>query len=594
MATEVSMRNPGLHHPTVGSARPPLAPTLLAPTLLAPTLLAPTLLALLLCPAGCNDDSEVKDDQKGYSLDATVVAKDADYNFGVKDTATSPPADALGADDADAAASAVDSGGASDAPISADVDPDDAGPVTITSCFGHCGIFLEENPCHCHHDCGLEKSCCKDFSAVCACESKADCDDGLFCTIDNCFGGLCKQIPLPANKCCDADAQCLGGDACNQAKCVEGTCQLVAKDCDDGVACTLDSCAADTGECSHDLHPNKCLIEGLCADAGDAEAGSDGCHTCQPKSSPTAWQAKAGACFIDGVCVAAGESPKGSSGACRVCDPDAATEAWTLTAGSCFIDDQCYKSGQDQPENPGCALCSPSKSQTAWTGKPGKCSVDGLCYADGDPAPGGAACGKCDASKSTSSFTVNKGACLIDGACLSKGDKAAGSFGCQVCDPDKNPVVWTVAKGQECADDDPCTVDSICLADGTCKGKPKGACCKTDQDCSGMPVQDCEAAFCNATAGACQTKPVENCCTSGVCCDKVNQMLLPVSTKCSDFAIGSSQYKCEGNVAYKRKLYPGCDGVNANKCSQLNPAAGEWTTYKTCGKDQVCQLASQT
>ena len=552
------------------------------------------LLAVLVGVAACGDGTNPDDEDKGYSLDTTAPAKDTDYNFGIKDTAAPLPEDTSSVVIADAAAPIADSQTTNEVVDDPDSDGVDAGPVAIASCFGHCGIFLEDNACHCHHDCQAEGNCCKDFSAICACASKSDCDDGLFCTIDNCFGGLCKQIPLPANKCCDADAQCVGGDACNKGKCVEGTCQLVATDCDDGVACTVDVCAADSGECSHDIHPNKCLIDGLCAESDDAEPGSDGCRTCQPKTSSTAWQAKPGACFIDGSCALAGEGPKGSTGACRVCDPAQSAEAWTLITGTCFIDEQCYKSGQDHPLNPACALCSPSKSQTAWTGKPGKCAVDGLCYDDGDPAPGQANCGTCDAAKSTSSFTITKGSCLIEGACHSQGAKADGSFGCQICDTAKDQLAWTVAKGQTCDDDDPCTVDTICLANGSCKGKPKGACCKTNGDCAGTPVEDCQESICNTVAGACQIKAIEACCTDGVCCDKIKQTPFPASTKCSDFAIGSSQYKCEGDVASKRKLYPGCDGINSNKCSQLNPAAGEWTVYKTCSKGQLCQLASQT
>ena len=574
MATEVLMRNPGL--PT----------RLFAPLT--------SLVAALLLSGGCGDTSEVKE-EKTYSLDVGGGGgdKDTGYNFGVKDTTTAQPGDVSDTLGADAGPATEDAKQFADAAQDDDTGQPDAGSGTISSCFGHCGIFLEENPCHCHHKCQLEGNCCKDFAAICACQGKADCDDGLFCTTDTCINNLCMQIPLPANKCCDADAQCAGGDACTAAQCVDGVCKLVPKDCDDGVECTIDLCAGDSGECSNDIHPNRCLIDGLCADAGDAKAGSDGCQTCQPKADPTAWQAKAGACFIDGQCVLAGENPKGSSGACRTCDPDTAGDAWTLITGTCFIDDKCYKSGAFHPLNPACALCSPSKSQTAWTGKPGKCAVNGVCYDDGAAAPGGATCAKCDATQNTSAFTIDKGACLVDGTCRKHGDLAEGSFGCQLCDASKAQLAWTVATGKDCTDDDACTVDTVCVADGTCKGKPKGACCKGDGDCAGNPVGDCEKSVCNAGIGECQTKAIEACCTSGVCCDIVNQTYHPSFTKCSNFPFGSKQYKCEGNVAMKRALYPGCEGKTP-KCSQAFPAPGEWIEHKVCAKGTVCEFVAQT
>jgi hypothetical protein len=556
-------------------------------------------LALAVLLVGCGEGDD-EDDSKTYTLDTGVGGSrgggtgDTSYRFGPADGAATPTdatvvvADAGSLDDV-AVSETVSSDGTSPAP---DIQADSGG--AISSCFSHCGIFLEDNPCHCHHGCDADGNCCKDFKAMCSCQDKADCDDGLFCTIDNCFSGLCKQIPLPPGKCCDGDAACDGGDACNLAKCIDGACKLIAKDCDDELPCTVDVCEPDKGTCSNTIHPNKCKIDGVCAASGDAEPGSDGCNTCQPKVAPKAWTAQAGSCFIDGKCIAAGESPAGSSGTCRHCDPDASASAWSIKSGTCYINKVCYSAGSDHPDQPGCALCSPAKTKDAWTGKPGKCAVDGVCYDDGDPAPGGAKCGKCDATKSTSAFTVDKGICLVDGACHKHGDKAANSFGCQVCDATKAQTAWTVAKGKDCSDDDPCTVDTLCTAAGTCKGKKKGACCKEDSDCDGNPVGDCEKSVCAKGLGECKAEQIKGCCTSGVCCDKANKILYPASTKCSNFAIGSSQYKCEGNQAFKRQLFPGCDGVQANKCSQLHPAAGQWALYKTCPKGQVCALSSQT
>lgn len=73
--------------------------------------------------------------------------------------------------------------------------------------------------CTADSDCGLGELCCSGQCRVAACDYGLDCDDGNACTIDTCnFAGTCEAI------CSYADiTECLGGDGCCPAGCDYGT-----------------------------------------------------------------------------------------------------------------------------------------------------------------------------------------------------------------------------------------------------------------------------------------------------------------------------------------------------------------------------------
>ncbi len=93
-----------------------------------------------------------------------------------------------------------------------------------------------------------------------SCATAADCDDGVACTFDDCvIGNVCSHMPLDSlcedGERCDATRGCNTGCAtaldCNVDRnycegmfaCAGGTCvPSMARSCDDGNACTDDSC----------------------------------------------------------------------------------------------------------------------------------------------------------------------------------------------------------------------------------------------------------------------------------------------------------------------------------------------------------------
>lgn len=553
------------------------------------------IVAAVVLGVACGEEDSGTDAGPVYTLDIKVADAAGDTGGWTFSNDTQPGEDSVetGADATDATVDA-----STQADGQSDSASEDTAAPAIVSCEGKCGLKLETNPCHCDHACVGRNDCCPDFQGACGCESKAQCDDGNDCTTDSCQdarGGakFCKQVPFFG--CCNSDAECgaAGQNKCIKPTCLQGSCTDVQKDCDDGVDCTIDSCDPATGECKHKLSAVKCLVDGACHGAGASKPGSGGCMLCQPDKDQNAWTAKAGTCLVDGLCKKSGEKATTAPDECRVCNPAVSGDTWSVSSGSCYIDGKCFAGGAGDPKNPTCATCQPSKNPKAWSGVAGKCAVDGVCYdtGAGDPKLD---CAVCDPATSSSSLTPKTGWCVIDGACVQGGASKPGSFGCQTCNAATSPSTWTSAKtGSTCSDDDACTISTTCSATGTCVGKTKPNCCKEDADCVGqVNPSTCEKAVCKGD-GSCAIEKDTDCCSSGVCCDVGAGKLKPLGTPCSSFKL-SSQYKCEGNTGYKRDLYPGCTGIDASKCSQLQPAGGPWQQYKTCSGGTKCSLSSTT
>ncbi len=180
---------------------------------------------------------------------------------------------------------------------------DDGNPCTDEACDPEQGCVFPFNtaPCDDGNPCTVDDTCTDgaclgapldvDDDNVCTddgCDPASGpfhtvntlpCDDGDACTVgDVCADGLCTAGPDPLdcddqNQCtsdsCDAATGCVhattdGADCDDQDACTEGdtchedTCLGAAVDCDDGNACTADSCDPADG-CHNDL-----IVSGTC------------------------------------------------------------------------------------------------------------------------------------------------------------------------------------------------------------------------------------------------------------------------------------------------------------------------------------------
>jgi len=114
---------------------------------------------------------------------------------------------------------------------------------------------------------------CDEGLNVCGCDSNADCDDALYCNgSEVCIGGFCAPGMSPdcddgvgctfdscdeiADVCANApdDAACQNGQFCDGQESCDGLLGCLAGapvDCNDGVACSVDSCNETSDGCDH-------------------------------------------------------------------------------------------------------------------------------------------------------------------------------------------------------------------------------------------------------------------------------------------------------------------------------------------------------
>ncbi len=97
-------------------------------------------------------------------------------------------------------------------------------------------------------------------------------DDGNACTDDRCQGGACIHPNDDTNSCSDG-INCTIND-----RCAAGACVANAKDCNDGLVCTLDSCDEATGDCVNtDINSIGCLSEADCPPGSPCTGGTCDC-----------------------------------------------------------------------------------------------------------------------------------------------------------------------------------------------------------------------------------------------------------------------------------------------------------------------------
>ena len=78
------------------------------------------------------------------------------------------------------------------------------------------------------------------------------CDDANPCTADACVGGACVSTPIATGSVCDDGNLCTTGGTCQPDPFTgAATCTSMPVSCDDGDACTGDSCDPTTGGCVH-------------------------------------------------------------------------------------------------------------------------------------------------------------------------------------------------------------------------------------------------------------------------------------------------------------------------------------------------------
>jgi hypothetical protein len=390
------------------------------------------------------------------------------------------------------------------------------------------------------------------------------CDDGDACTKDSCVAETgCQHEPLSGTSCDD-------GDVCTLADhCEEGQCVGSGIDCDDGNLCTSDSCDP-TGGCVYTFNNSSC-------DDADPCTVGDAC--------------KKGSCA-------------GTEVPCD-CQEDAdclKLEDGNLCNGTLFCD------LADFPQK--CAV-KPGTEVTC----PDPTGLDAPCQ---DPA--------CDPATGQCSFvSVNEGKACDDGKVCTTGSACAGGtcgegipLNCEdgnlctddSCDPvkgcvhvpnsvpceDGNPCTMkdacdagncTAGIATSCNDGNPCTDDSCDPASG-CTYAPNAALCDDDNVCT--TVDQCQNAECKGAG-------MLNCNDGNPCtddsCDPVTGCLHVNNTAvCSDGNQCTPKDVCTKGA---------CLGMGVKDCDDSNPCTDDAChptlgcvhdpNTAACNDDNVCTTA---
>ena len=258
--------------------------------------------------------------------------------------------------------------------------------------------------------------------------------------IDSNAGDDSACVPVCAAREC-------GDDGCG------GSCWKADKaECDDGLACTDDTCGTD-GKCAHIVKKSFCLVNGKCLDDG-AKPDRNQCLVCRPglaadKLSPVEDGTGCGSEMVcyQGECCRPSCAGKecgndGCGGDCAGpngcndklgCTMDACDTSFTcaheIKPDTCLIDDKCYAKGATNPDKE-CEVCDPAQNPKKWSiandgtaCNGGKC-VNGECC---QPKCQGKECGP-DSCGGSCGGCGPFGTCY-SGHCFNEGDNCGSLVG---------------------------------------------------------------------------------------------------------------------------------------------------------------------
>ncbi|HLY38002.1 MAG TPA: fibronectin type III domain-containing protein [Candidatus Binatia bacterium] len=154
------------------------------------------------------------------------------------------------------------------------------------------------NPCTADACDETHRTCTHVAVAGCVpCTSAAQCDDANACTADACTAGRCTHTARPDGTSCDDGLFCDGVETCRSGVCTMGP----PVNCDDGNACTVDTCDEGRHACTHTGVAGCCTVDADCA-------VTDLCQT-NPRCTANRCTSDAVVCPDPGQCATASCDP---------------------------------------------------------------------------------------------------------------------------------------------------------------------------------------------------------------------------------------------------------------------------------------------
>ncbi|MCO4760647.1 MAG: hypothetical protein KC502_04040 [Myxococcales bacterium] len=436
-------------------------------------------------------------------------------------------------------------------------------------------------------------------------------DDGDPCTKDYCDQNTeIKHDPITAAVDCDDGNPCTGDGTCKEGKCkTSGN-----ESCNDGIACTDDSCDPKTG-CVHKAKDTVCEEDGSCFDMacdlavgctattirnGSACDDDDKCtegEKCNPKGECVA---------TSNICKCKEDKDCKESTICQpyfcdvkleecvvdldkkvVCDKGGDSECGVNTCdvktGQCGM--VALKEGKVCDDGSTCTSKSACKEAACVGEVDKKCDDGNPCTADNcDPLKGcvhPAAPGDCDDGK-----TCTEEDTCENGGCVGQKKPCDDGVGCTFdsCDPKTGKCINTPGI-KTCNDNNPCTVESCDPKTGCKNNVDDKAKCEDDDKCT---ITACKSGKCVTTA---IDKTVEGCgCTSNKECNDNNPCTTDSCVKgdCKFDAAPQDGKACQGGnlCVLNMKCNKGsCSGGTAKVCNDNNPCTNDACSAKTgkCG-----------
>ncbi len=214
-------------------------------------------------------------------------------------------------------------------------------PTTVVTCEGSGDNACRQNQCQVNTGkctyawlnegkaCDADGSVCTTTdvcaSGLCKPGATLGCDDGNACTNDSCDSSVgCKHVN--ANAACSDGNACTVGDLCQAGACASGP----ATTCEDGNSCTVDGCSTVTGACVFDGAVQN--GKGCDADASVCTVG-DSCASGACKAGSALGCDDANACTSDGCNPTTGCSHAPNNAVCN--DGNACTGPDVCSGGVC-------------------------------------------------------------------------------------------------------------------------------------------------------------------------------------------------------------------------------------------------------------------
>jgi hypothetical protein len=331
------------------------------------------------------------------------------------------------------------------------------------------------------------------------------CDDSNPCTKGGCDEdtGECTHDPLADGNCSDDDA-CTKDDTCKDGACAAGA----KLKCDDGSACTSDTCDTATG-CASVNNTVACDDGDPCTEKDSCVAGA--CRAGKPRKCDDGDDCTTNSCGTDGACVAKANSESCDDGdSCTIGDTCKAAGCGGGTLIKCDDGNNCTTDSCDPKA--GCTAtpigalpCDDGNTCTTVDAcKGGKCTGSGQKKCDdGDPCTVKEACvlGKCNAGVATT--CDDKDLCTVDSCQAFVGCKH-GQSSASTCDDGSACTQNDICLLGQCTgvklvcnDGNACTNDGCNGATG-CTFVPNTSACDDGNKCTVADV--CAAGSCNSGA----------------------------------------------------------------------------------------------